>query len=842
MIEQLNQLFPKDFTDKLSERARASLLRTLDSPQVSSTREVRPLHLLQTLESQRGSLASQILRSHRFHVSPEDPAALQSRTRSRRSPVPLVSPYLVLALKRAAYLAAKFRQSFLGTEHLLAGIIDVADKDPELRNVLAPDVSQKLRRHLDDLFASSARLFEIMHMIEAKPDARQSTAPPTGAPPALTAFAQDLVAAAGAGRLDPVIGREKELERLIAILIRRTKNNPLLVGDPGVGKTAVVMGLAERIAEGRVLPQLENRKLYLLDMGLLVAGTTFRGEFEARLKEVVREAKETSAILFIDEFHTVIGAGSAPGSLDAANMLKPALASGEIQCIGATTYHEYRQYIERDAALERRMQPIFVSEPSREETLEILQGLKPKLETHHGIRIPVRTLEAAVRLAPLYLPERFFPDRAIDLIDESASRIRARVEAANSRLPRLSELRRKTTAFEAKKLEALENQQYDLALQAEVAQQALEAESQTLQQLRSERLARAVAELTEKHLTEIVAEVTGIPSKELSSETTERFIAIQTQLKRELIGQPEAIGAISAALRRAAVGLNQKERPLASFLFLGPKGVGKTECARILSRALFGARAQHFLKLDMSEFSEAHTIARLIGAPPGYVGYEEGGLLTERVRRHPQTLILFDEIERAHPKVSELLLHILEDGRLTDSQGRSVSFKETIIILTSNSEAAQFTKAGALGFQTGARTETPSIETIKARALKTLRQRFSPELIDRIDRTLVFKALDKKSVAAITTLQVKTLLRTLKAAGIALTVDGTVLKFLAEQSYRPEEGAREVRRTVEAFLEEPLTEYLSVHMEERSAALRAQLAHDSVTFTATARSVRSTGA
>jgi ATP-dependent Clp protease ATP-binding subunit ClpC len=897
-METLASLLPENLLKRFTARARSSLLRLVDRANQTGLSELTPLDLLTLLQTQRGSLASHLIRSHRLQIPP--------RTFPEASAAPHtlhISEGLAEVLRRAILLAVQFRQSFVGTEHLLGGILEVAaarryDKsgqdlsgeprptgagdatarsggartpsdnervrggaddrredaaktaglwrrrgrettedaadDPELKAVLPKTTIEKMSRHLHELLAASEKFLEILKFegVEASSD---GIAAGIRSLPALEAFGQNLVAAAQRRELDPVAGREQELERMTAILIRRTKNNPLLVGDPGVGKTALVMGLAQRMAAANVPPELCDRALYMIDMGMLVAGTIYRGEFEARLKELVREAKEARAILFIDEFHTIVGAGSAPGTLDAANLLKPMLASGEIQCIGATTYAEYRRYIERDAALERRLQPIFVAEPSREATLTILASLRPRLEAHHGVSIPAKTLEASVRLASLYLPERFFPDRAIDLLDEAASRIRVRKGNEPSQALHLREMQTASADLEQKKLRALEERRYEEALSFQKLQQELMQKIERLNRSETRRGGKSLAVLTHRNIEELVAETSGVPIASLSSETLKSVPAVKRTLEQRLVGQRAAVETISAALRRARSSLlRRRGRPVASFLFAGPKGVGKTECARLIARALFGEGAsgdKQFVKLDMAEYTEAHTISRLIGAPPGYVGYEEGGFLTERIRRTPVALILFDEADRAHPKVIEILLHILEDGVLSDAQGRLVRFDEAIIVLTVTMNTNLAGRGGALGFSrsSGAPAQAQGASQPESLA-RELGKKFRPELVDRIDRIIPFRALEKKDIAAIVNRRLTDWRADLKTKGISLQIVPELKTWLVTKAFRPDEGAREVGRSLETFLEEPLTDYLSSHFLGKSLRLQAVLLHNRVVF------------
>ena len=620
----------------------------------------------------------------------------------------------------------------------------------------------------------------------------------------LDKYSRDLTAAAEKNELDPVIGREKEIQRIIQILIRRTKNNPVLIGEPGVGKSAVAEGLAQRIVQGNVPELLRGKRVLSLDMGSLVAGTKYRGEFEERLKNMMDELhKAGNVLLFIDEIHTIIGAGGSEGSLDAANILKPALSRGEIQCIGATTLDEYRKHIEKDAALERRFQPVNVGEPTSEETLSILYGLRDRYEAHHKVRITDEALGAAVKLSERYIPDRFLPDKAIDLMDEAASRVRIQACTAP---PDVREQEKRLEAVLIEKKEAISHQDFEKAAALRDQERNLnrEIEEKRAEWTRSQTNARDV--VTEEDIAQVVSQWTGIPVSRMTEQEAQRLIRLEETLHRRLVGQEEAVSAVARAIRRARAGLKDPKRPIGSFIFLGPTGVGKTELCRALGEAMFGDE-DAVIRLDMSEFMEKHTVSRMMGSPPGYVGYEEGGELTEAVRRKPYSVVLLDEIEKAHPDVFNVLLQILEDGRLTDNTGRTVSFKNTIVVMTSNA-GAKLTGGRSMGFGSAQRDEVRDYETMKESVMKEVKELFRPEFINRVDELIVFHALTEEEICRITEMMLKQVASRLEEQEIRLLWDEKVTKKLAEDGYDPKFGARPLRRLIQRTVEDTLSEEL----------------------------------
>ena len=624
-----------------------------------------------------------------------------------------------------------------------------------------------------------------------------------GGDSALEKYGRDLTEAAEKGELDPVIGRQNEIERIVQILSRRTKNNPVLIGEPGVGKSAVAEGLAQKISQGAVPETLTDKKIISLDMGSMVAGSKYRGEFEERLKNTLDEVKKRGdVILFIDELQNIIGAGAAEGSMDAANILKPALARGEIQCIGATTLDEYRKHIEKDAALARRFQPVTVNEPSEEETIAIMKGLRDKYEAHHKVRITDEALEAAVKLSNRYIADRFQPDKAIDLMDEAASRVRIQAFTAP---PDMKAQEKKLESVLREKREAIDKQDYEKAAALRDEEHTLRAEIDEKRAAWEQKKTTAKDTVGEEEIAQVVAGWTGIPVKKMTEEESERLLHLEELLHKRVIGQNEAVSAVSRAIRRARAGLKDPKRPIGSFIFLGPTGVGKTELCRALGEAMFGDE-DALIRLDMSEYMEKHTVSRMVGSPPGYVGYDEGGQLTEAVRRKPYSVVLFDEVEKAHPDVFNILLQILEDGRLTDNMGRVVSFKNCVIVMTSNA-GAQSAQRTSLGFGAGM-ADAMDYERMREKVLSDIKSVFRPEFLNRVDEIIVFHKLEQKDIEAICSLMLGQVAKRLKERDIILTYSGDVVAHLAQAGFDPQYGARPLRRVIQRTIEDSLSEKL----------------------------------
>lgn len=705
---------------------------------------------------------------------------------------PRAKRVLELSLEEARQLG----HNYIGTEHLLLGLIREGEG-------VAARVLENLGVDLSKVRTQVIRMLGETAEVSAGGTSQGRTKTPT-----LDEFGSNLTQMAADGKLDPVVGRQKEIERVIQILGRRTKNNPVLIGEPGVGKTAIAEGLAQRIANSDIPDILQEKRVVTLDIGLLVAGTKYRGEFEERLKKIMDEIRSAgNVILVIDEVHTLIGAGAAEGAIDAANILKPALARGELQCIGATTLDEYRKHIERDAALERRFQPVMVGEPSVDETIEILYGLRERYEKHHKLKILDEALEAAAKLSDRYISDRFLPDKAIDLVDEAGSRVRL----INSQLPPAAkELDKELRQVLKEKDDAVRAQDFDKAGELRDREMEIKAEIRSLSQTKkSESTSEEESPVvTEEDIAHIVASWTGVPVSKLTESESEKLMHMEDTLHQRLIGQDEAVRAISRAIRRARVGLKNPNRPIASFIFSGPTGVGKTELTKALAAYFFGAE-EAMIRLDMSEYMERHTVSKLIGSPPGYVGYNEGGQLTEAVRRRPYTVVLFDEIEKAHPDVFNLLLQILEDGRLTDAKGRTVDFKNTLLIMTSNIGSKVIEKGGGgLGFEFGGSGNEADSQYNRIRSLvnEELKQYFRPEFLNRLDEIIVFRQLTKDEVKEISDILLKEVFVRLTEQGITLEVTERFKDRLVEEGYNPSYGARPLRRAIMRLLEDSLAE------------------------------------
>ncbi|MCW9680410.1 ATP-dependent Clp protease ATP-binding subunit [Dolichospermum planctonicum UHCC 0167] len=716
---------------------------------------------------------------------------------------PRAKRVLELSLEEARQLG----HNYIGTEHLLLGLIREGEG-------VAARVLENLGVDLTKVRTQVIRMLgETAEVTPGGPSGRTKT-------PTLDEFGSNLTQMAIDNKLDPVVGRAKEIERVIQILGRRTKNNPVLIGEPGVGKTAIAEGLASRIASKDIPDILEDKRVVTLDIGLLVAGTKYRGEFEERLKKIMDEIRSAgNVILVIDEVHTLIGAGAAEGAIDAANILKPALARGELQCIGATTLDEYRKHIERDAALERRFQPVMVGEPSVDETIEILYGLRDRYEAHHKLKISDEALVAAAKLSDRYISDRYLPDKAIDLMDEAGSRVRL----INSQLPPAAkELDKELRQILKEKDDAVRSQDFDRAGELRDREMEIKAEIRTIAQTKSNGSSGDGVEpvVTEEDIAHIVASWTGVPVNKLTESESEKLLHMEDTLHQRLIGQDDAVKAVSRAIRRARVGLKNPNRPIASFVFSGPTGVGKTELAKSLASYFFGSE-EAMIRLDMSEYMERHTVSKLIGSPPGYVGYNEGGQLTEAVRRRPYTVVLFDEIEKAHPDVFNMLLQILEDGRLTDAKGRTVDFKNTLLILTSNIGSKVIEKGGSgIGFDFAEDANESQYNRIRSLVNEELKNYFRPEFLNRLDEIIVFRQLNKAEVTEIADIMLKEVFGRLTEKGIVLEVTDRFKDRLITEGYSPSYGARPLRRAIMRLLEDSLAEeILSGRIKDGDTAL-----------------------
>ena len=735
---------------------------------------------------------------------------------------PEYSPRAMRVLEKSVQEAENQKEAQAGTEHLLVAMLKETD-------CVATRLLYTMGVNIQKLYVAvlTAMGIENPTAEELQGGRNQKTQKSGAATPTLDQYSRDLTVMAAEGKLDPVVGRDREITRLIQILSRRSKNNPCLVGEPGVGKTAIVEGLAQRIVSGLVPDSVRDKRVVVLDMSGMVAGSKYRGEFEERIRKVIDEVRVNQGILlFIDELHTIIGAGGAEGALDASNILKPSLSRGEIQLIGATTLEEYRKYIEKDAALERRFQPVTVEEPTEQEALEILKGLRPYYEKHHGVRIEDEALEAAVRMSVRYINDRFLPDKAIDIIDEAASKVQL---GSYRSAPEIEALEIKIRELLNQKEEAIKLA--DLSMAKRIQQEQNEAEEQIEKYRKKEvrRNKRKNLTVNENSVADIVSDWTKIPVKRLTEGETKRLAALEKELHKRVIGQEEAVKAVAQAVKRGRVGLKDPNRPIGSFLFLGPTGVGKTELSKALAEAVFGSE-QAMIRVDMSEYMEKHSVSKMIGSPPGYVGYEEGGQLSDKVRRNPYSVVLFDEIEKAHPDVFNILLQVLDDGQITDSKGRKVSFKNTIIIMTSNAGANRIIDPKHLGFSRDI-TEKQDYEKMKASVMEEVKLMFKPEFINRIDEIIVFHALTEKEVKSIVNIMLRNLAKQVKEQmNIELKYTETLKSALAKESYDKKYGARPLRRMIQNKIEDNLAEEILAEKVKQGDKVTVSYKNKSVTF------------
>lgn len=785
------------FTDK----ARSAMVLAAQEAISFRHQAVGTEHLLLGLVIEQEGIAGILLRERGLtaEIVRKEIEALTGYGNNRKEINPYLMPYSPRAKQvvvAATEEAKRLKIPQVGTEHLLLGLLQ--------EEVLATKIMRDNHISLEELMKT------IYEKIGIQPSKARSTKGQVSGnsakdeTPTLDSLSRDLTALARQGKLDPVIGRNDEVRRMIQVISRRTKNNPVLVGEPGVGKTAIVEGLAQRMVNGEVPEEIASKRLMMLDMGALVAGTKYRGEFEERMKKIIEEIyTQQDVILFIDELHTLIGAGGAEGAIDASNILKPALARGELQVIGATTLDEYQKYIEKDAALERRFASIHVEEPTAEDSIQILKGLRKHYEAHHHVEITDEAVQAAVQLSVRYITSRRLPDKAIDLMDETAAKARLDVTTKVSPVVLLEE---EILEFEQLKNQAIQHQNFDEAAKFRKKELAKRAKLEKLvEKLEASPKTDYIASIGEGDIAEVVSQWTGIPLQQMEKKESERLINLESVLHKRVIGQSEAVSAVARSIRRARSGLKDPRRPIGSFLFLGPTGVGKTELAKTLAEAMFGEQ-DALVRIDMSEYMEKHSVSRLVGSPPGYVGFDEGGQLTEKIRQRPYAVILLDEIEKAHPDVFNILLQVLDDGHLTDSKGRKVDFRNTVIIMTSNLGAVALREEKSVGF--GVKTVQQNHEAMEKRIREELKNSFRPELLNRIDETIVFHKLQKEELRQIVGIMAKEITSRLQELNITVKITSAVLDVLAEEGFDPEYGARPIRRAIQKKIEDPLSEAL----------------------------------
>ncbi len=786
-----------DRFDKFTERAKKVLVLAQEEAQRFNHNYIGTEHLLLGLVREGEGVAAKVLSNLGVELNKVRSAVEFIIGRGNRMVIGDVNltPRAKKVIELAVEEARRLNHNYIGTEHLLLGLVREGEG-------IAAGVLESLGVNLEKV---RTQVIQVVNQTGSgsRSEGRKRTKTPT-----IDQMGIDLTAAAREGKLDPVVGRSEEIQRVIQILSRRTKNNPALIGDPGVGKTAIAEGLAQRIIAGDVPETLLNKRLLTLDMGALVAGTKYRGEFEERLKRIIEEIRSSEeCVLFIDELHTLVGAGAAEGAVDAANILKPSLSRGELQCIGATTLDEYRKYIERDAALERRFQPVHVKEPTIEETIEIIRGVKDRYEDHHRVTITDEAVKAAAELAGRYVTDRFLPDKAIDLVDESGSRVRIQQSMAPQGL---RESMKRLDELISEKNASIEKQDYERASELRDQEAALRAEIQGLEQSQKDEGEDERPKVDDEVISQVVSMWTGIPVTRIKEEESERLLHMEEALHETVVSQDEAIKAVSRAVRRARAGLKDPRRPIGSFIFLGPTGVGKTLLARALATFMFGSE-EAMIRLDMSEYMERHSVARLVGAPPGYVGYDEGGQLTEAIRRRSYAVILLDEIEKAHPEVFNMLLQIMEDGRLTDGRGRTVDFRNTILIMSGNVGAQQIKREAQVGFRTlsgDEHNEQEAYDRMREKVLGEVKNTFRPEFINRVDTIVVFRALTRRNVKSIIDIELKRVMAQLHEQEIVLELTDAAKNWLVDKGFDPDFGARPLRRVIQNNIEDELAEEL----------------------------------
>ncbi len=812
------------YEDRFTNKARESLELAVEAAGEFEHGYVGTEHILIGLLRGDSGVASAVLKNN--GVEEEKVIQLITQLIAPAATVQLAEPegYTPRArrvLENSYREARRFKSDLIGTEHILLAII----KDSEcvgarLLNTMHVNIPRLYADLMMSMGVEGSSYNEDMENKRSKGKERSNT-------PVLDAYSRDLTALARDGKLDPVIGRESEIQRVIQILSRRTKNNPCLIGEPGVGKTAIAEGLAAKIIAGNIPDTVKNKRVLTLDLSGMVAGSKYRGEFEERIKRVLEEVKsDGEVLLFLDELHTIIGAGGAEGAIDASNILKPSLARGEIQLIGATTIDEYRKYIEKDAALERRFQPVNVEEPSEEEALEILKGLRGSYEKHHKVTITDDALKAAVKLSARYINDRFLPDKAIDLVDEASSKVRLTAYVAPKEIKELEE---EVVALESQKEEAIRSEAYERAGEIKRMQEEKRARRQQLLDNWEQEKKERKLQVAEGEIADVVSQWTKIPVRKLEEEESERLKNLESILHQRVVGQEEAVTAVAKAIRRGRVGLKDPKRPIGSFLFLGPTGVGKTELSKALAEAMFGTE-NALIRVDMSEYMEKHSVSKLVGSPPGYVGYDEGGQLSEKVRRNPYSVILFDEIEKAHPDVFNTFLQVLDDGHITDSQGRKIDFKNTVLIMTSNAGAERIVEPKKLGFMASS-DENADYERMKNSVMEEVRRMFKPEFLNRIDETIVFHSLNKDHIEQIVDIMMAAISkRTKEQMDITIELSGEAKGWIIDQGYDHKYGARPLRRTLQNKIEDRLAEEILDGNIRSGDRVKVDLEDDSLKF------------
>jgi len=826
---------PLNILSKFTGNLRNALAKAINLAWQYKQSQVMPFHLYISLTEQLGSIAAEILQKTKL-TSEDLKKYLAQINAGSIAPFPQLSPLTAKILEKATIIAYNHQHIYIGTEHLLLALLQNPDEHL-LRLWKQYNVNvEALKKQLINILKNTSRIPNLAAIFnneeETVTDEMDEDLQLNNASSALNFFCTDLTNQQIQNKIDPVIGRGKEIERMIHILSRRTKNNPVLLGEAGVGKTAIVEGLAKMILEKKVPDILLDKKIYRLDLGLVVAGTMYRGEFEARFKQIINEIERNpNIILFVDEIHSLIGAGGAGGAgntMDAANILKPSLARGEVRCIGATTLAEYKKHIESDTALDRRFQPIIIEEPSPEETIEIINGIKNNYEKYHRVKITDEAIKAAVKFSTRYIQEKFLPDKAIDLIDEASAKIKIN-EPLEPEYLMLRQLKKQLEELNKQKINLVKQEKFAEALKIKEEENNVQKKIASLQNSQALVPTKFLGEVKEKDIAEIISKITNVQTSELLAEEKNQLLNLHKILNQYIIGQEEITKSVADFIRRSRAGLTSAHRPTASFIFLGPSGVGKTELAKTLAKILFGDE-KALIRLDMSEYSEKFNISKLIGAPAGYVGYKESVYLVDQVKKHPYSIVLFDEIEKAHPDVFNLLLQILEDGHITDATGRKINFKNTIIIMTSNIGLKEFSQQAKIGFGEEQKKSLLDYEEVKNHVLKQMKNHFRPEFLNRIDKIIVFKPLQINDLIKIAELEIKKLEDRLKEKNITLKFSPSTLKYIAQSSFSPDQGARAIRKTIEELIEGPLAEKILADKIKAKNAVSIGLKNKQLTF------------